>query len=54
MPGCMKMAAELSIGLLGAPLKDAQPVSAAERDPIMAVDISARARRDDDREGDGR
>jgi hypothetical protein len=39
MPGCMKVLAALSIGVLGAPLEDAKPVSAAEQDPVTAIDI---------------
>jgi hypothetical protein len=39
MPGCMKVLAALSIGVLGASLGDAKPVSAAEQDPVTAIDI---------------
>ena len=40
MPGYMKVLAALSIGLLGAwPLGNAKPLSAAEQDPVTAIDI---------------
>ena len=35
----MKVVAALSIGLLGAPLGNAKPLSAAERDQVTAIDI---------------
>jgi hypothetical protein len=35
----MKVLAALSIGVLGAPLGNAKPVSAAKQDPVTAIDI---------------
>jgi hypothetical protein len=39
MPRYMKVVAALSVGLIGAPLGDAEPLSAAEQDPVTAIDI---------------
>jgi hypothetical protein len=39
MPRYMKVLAALSVGLLGALLEIAKPLSAAERDPVTAIDI---------------
>jgi hypothetical protein len=39
MLGYMKVLAALSIGVLGAPLGNAKPVSAAEQGPVTAIDI---------------
>jgi len=39
MPGYMKVLAALSIGLLGALLGNAKQLSAAEQDPVTAIDI---------------
>jgi len=39
MRGCLKMLAALSIGLLGLLLGDAQPLRAAEPNPVTAIDI---------------
>jgi hypothetical protein len=39
MPGYMRVLAALSIAVLGASLGDAKPVSAAEQDPVTAIDI---------------
>jgi len=39
MRGCLKMLAALSIGLLGLLLGNAQPLGAAEPNPVTAIDI---------------
>jgi hypothetical protein len=39
MPGYIKVLAALSIGLLGALAENAKPLSAAEQDPVTAIDI---------------
>jgi hypothetical protein len=39
MPRYMKVLAALSIGLLGALAENAKPLSAAEQDPVTAIDI---------------